>query len=61
MGCNYDIWLLDQEPGKKSYQNQKRVLLAGGAFGTRFARAFQELGSDWGQLIGGESNAMLTA
>lgn len=30
-----------------------RVLLAGGAFGTRFARAFQEKGSDWGQLIGG--------
>ena len=30
-----------------------RQLLAGGAFGTRFARAFQELGSDWGQLIGG--------
>jgi TonB-linked SusC/RagA family outer membrane protein len=30
-----------------------RVLLAGGAFGTRFARAFQEKGKDWGQLIGG--------
>jgi len=30
-----------------------RVLLAGGAFGTRFARAFQEIGKDWGQLIGG--------
>jgi TonB-linked SusC/RagA family outer membrane protein len=30
-----------------------RVLLAGGAFGTRFARAFQEVGHDWGQLIGG--------
>jgi len=30
-----------------------RVLLAGGAFGTRFARAFQETGKDWGQLIGG--------
>ncbi len=30
-----------------------RVLLAGGAFGTRFARAFQEVGKDWGQLIGG--------
>jgi TonB-linked SusC/RagA family outer membrane protein len=35
------------------YQNQQRVLLSGGAFGTRFARAFQELNSDWGQLIGG--------
>ena len=30
-----------------------RVLLAGGSFGTRFARAFQEKGKDWGQLIGG--------
>jgi TonB-linked SusC/RagA family outer membrane protein len=30
-----------------------RVLLAGGAFGTRFARAFQQVGEDWGQLIGG--------
>lgn len=30
-----------------------RVLLAGGSFGTRFARAFQEVGKDWGQLIGG--------
>ncbi len=30
-----------------------RQLLAGGAFGTRFARAFQEVGKDWGQLIGG--------
>ena len=30
-----------------------RVLLAGGPFGTRFARAFQEVGQDWGQLIGG--------
>lgn len=30
-----------------------QILLAGGAFGTRFARAFQEVGSDWGQLIGG--------
>ena len=30
-----------------------QTLLAGGAFGTRFARAFQEVGLDWGQLIGG--------
>ena len=37
----------------KIYGTQTRVLLAGGAFGTRFARAFQELKSDWGQLIGG--------
>jgi TonB-linked SusC/RagA family outer membrane protein len=44
---------LIKNPVKNLYQNQQRVLLAGGAFGTRFARAFQELGSDWGQLIGG--------
>jgi len=30
-----------------------RILLAGGSFGTRFARAFQVVGKDWGQLIGG--------
>ena len=44
---------LIKNPVLNIYQDQKRVLLAGGAFGTRFARAFQELGSDWGQLIGG--------
>ncbi|MGI8600480.1 MAG: SusC/RagA family TonB-linked outer membrane protein [Chitinophagaceae bacterium] len=32
---------------------QDRLLLAGGSFGTRYARAFQVLGEDWGQLIGG--------
>ena len=42
-----------KNPIKNLYQDQQRVLLAGGDFGTRFARAFQELGSDWGQLIGG--------
>ena len=30
-----------------------RILIAGGAFGTRFARAFQETDMQWGQLIGG--------
>ncbi len=30
-----------------------QTLLSGGSFGTRFARAFQEVGLDWGQLIGG--------
>ena len=44
---------LIKNPVVKIYQDQNRVLLAGGAFGTRFARAFQELRSDWGQLIGG--------
>ena len=44
---------LIKNPVNNIYRDQKRVLLAGGAFGTRFARAFQELGSDWGQLIGG--------
>lgn len=32
---------------------QQRILLAGGAFGSNYARAFQELNQDWGQLIGG--------
>jgi TonB-linked SusC/RagA family outer membrane protein len=32
---------------------QNRILMAGGAFGTRFARVFQVLDKDWGQLIGG--------
>ncbi len=44
---------LIKNPVVNIYKDQKRVLLAGGAFGTRFARAFQELGSNWGQLIGG--------
>jgi TonB-linked SusC/RagA family outer membrane protein len=44
---------LIKNPVVKIYQDQNRVLLSGGAFGTRFARAFQELRSDWGQLIGG--------
>jgi TonB-linked SusC/RagA family outer membrane protein len=44
---------LIKNPVKNIYNNQQRALLAGGSFGTRFARAFQELGSDWGQLIGG--------
>jgi TonB-linked SusC/RagA family outer membrane protein len=34
-------------------KGQDQLLLAGGAFGTRFARAFQEKDKDWGQLIGG--------
>lgn len=35
------------------FNDQAQVLLSGGAFGTRFARAFQVKGEDWGQLIGG--------
>jgi TonB-linked SusC/RagA family outer membrane protein len=42
-----------KNPVVKLSEGQTRILLAGGAFGTRFARAFQELGMDWGQLIGG--------
>jgi hypothetical protein len=34
-------------------EGQTQLLLSGGSFGTRFARAFQEDGKDWGQLIGG--------
>lgn len=32
---------------------QDRLLLAGGSFGSNYARAFQVLGKNWGQLIGG--------
>lgn len=40
-------------PVNQLYGDQKQILLQGGAFGTRFARAFQILGEDWGQLLGG--------
>jgi hypothetical protein len=45
-------WLLNNRVSDFP-QGQDQLLLAGGAFGTRFARAFQEKGEDWGQLIGG--------
>jgi TonB-linked SusC/RagA family outer membrane protein len=45
-------WLLNNKVSDFP-QGQDQLLLAGGAFGTRFARAFQEKGQDWGQLIGG--------
>lgn len=32
---------------------QDRITLAAGSFGTRFARAFQQIDKNWGQLIGG--------
>jgi outer membrane receptor protein involved in Fe transport len=41
---------LIKNPIKNLYQDQQRVLLAGGAFGTRFARAFQELGFRLGSV-----------
>ena len=44
---------LIKNPVKNLYGTQQRVLLAQSAFQHYFARAFQELGSDWGQLIGG--------
>jgi len=54
---NWDITktfsYLIKNPVTKLFGDQKQVLLQGGAFGTRFARAFQVLGEDWGQLIGG--------
>ena len=34
-------------------QPTTQILLSGGSFGSRFARAFQVKGEDWGQLIGG--------
>ena len=52
-GMQRTFGYLIKNPIKNLYQDQQSVLLSGGAFGTRFARAFQELGSDWGQLIGG--------
>ncbi len=35
------------------YGETPQILLAGGSFGDRMARAFQVKGEDWGQLIGG--------
>jgi TonB-linked SusC/RagA family outer membrane protein len=53
-----------KNPVVRLIEGTDRILLAGGAFGTRFARAFQEVkwirgpgdtvrNLDWGQLIGG--------
>ena len=42
-----------KNPVIRLIEGSDRILLSGGAFGTRFARAFQEVGEDWGQLIGG--------
>jgi TonB-linked SusC/RagA family outer membrane protein len=42
-----------KNPVLEILSGQTSILLSGGAFGTRFARAFQELGKDWGQLKGG--------
>ena len=50
---NKTFGYLIANPVKELIPGQDRILLAGGAFGTRFARAFQEKGKDWGQLIGG--------
>jgi hypothetical protein len=44
---------LIENPVVEIFEDQDEILLAGGAFGTRFARAFQKKGQDWGQLIGG--------
>jgi len=44
---------LISNPVKELYGDQKSILLQGGSFGTRFARAFQVKGEDWGQLMGG--------
>jgi hypothetical protein len=54
---NWDITTtfsyLIKNPVTKLFGDQEQILLQGGAFGTRFARAFQVVGEDWGQLIGG--------
>lgn len=46
---------LMKNPVTKLIEGTTRILPTnwGGAFGTRYARAFQEVGADWGQLIGG--------
>ncbi len=44
---------LIKNPVKEIVAGQNQILLSGGSFGTRFARAFQVKGEDWGQLIGG--------
>ncbi|HLO81235.1 MAG TPA: hypothetical protein VK166_09760, partial [Chitinophagaceae bacterium] len=44
---------LIKNPVKEIVEGQNQILLSGGAFGTRMARAFQVKGEDWGQLIGG--------
>jgi outer membrane receptor protein involved in Fe transport len=50
---NKTFGYLIKNPITELLPGQNRLLLAGGAFGTRFARAFHELNQDWGQLIGG--------
>ena len=40
-------------PVVEIFEDQEEIILAGGSFGTRFARAFQKRGYNWGQLIGG--------
>lgn len=44
---------LIKNPVVEIFEDQDEIALAAGAFGTRFARAFQKKGEDWGQLIGG--------
>lgn len=46
---------LAKNPVTKLIEGTTRIQPSGwgGAFGTRYARAFQEIGKDWGQLIGG--------
>lgn len=42
-----------KNPVTKIIEGQDKLLLGAGSFGTRYARAFQEINKDWGQLIGG--------
>ncbi|WP_336516848.1 SusC/RagA family TonB-linked outer membrane protein [Pollutibacter soli] len=44
---------LISNPVKEIYGETPQILVAGGSFGTRFARMFQVKGEDWGQLQGG--------
>lgn len=49
------VGYLMKNPVTKMIEGTTRILPSGwgGAFGSRYARAFQVLGQDWGQLIGG--------
>ena len=51
MSTNFSY--LIKNPVSQIIDGQDQILLEGGAFGTRMARAFQVKGKDWGQLIGG--------
>ena len=50
-----DCWLPDENPVTKLIEVPPGIQPSGwgGAFGSRYAQAFQVLNQNWGQLIGG--------